>query len=96
MSAPDIVYTDLGFIIYDVLEDKDKPLVRQVYFNGADNLLEIPIDANGAFVDILPNHTLLYEQRNDGDSLKAGIYRYDPAAKTFTSLVPDADFDFGY
>ncbi|MEO8395076.1 MAG: hypothetical protein ABI700_18915 [Chloroflexota bacterium] len=92
---PNIVYTDSGFIVSDQLSD-EKRSPSWVYFNNADSLLEISTDENGSFTDMLPDHALIYEQREDSTDLATGIYRYDTESKTYTPLVPGATFQFGY
>lgn len=79
-SLPITLYTSKGFVINN----------RWVYFNGDESLLELSIDENGGFVDMLPERTLLYEQSEANDELARGIYRYDPETDTYTVLVAEA------
>jgi hypothetical protein len=86
-AYPSILYTDYGIVINS----------RWLYYNGAESPLELPFKGFGYgwVEDMLADGTLIYEQRFGGrEALPQGIYRYDPAAKTYTPLVLNATMFF--
>ncbi|MCZ2097922.1 MAG: hypothetical protein LC121_16960 [Anaerolineae bacterium] len=83
-----ILYGAYGFLIHSYGDDTNTGLAYR-YADGETTLL--PHTDVGLYFGLLPDGTIVYMLQKADESIgEPGIYRYDPAAETYTSVLPGA------
>jgi len=68
-----------------------RDVTATAYLYDSQMSLELPNRNEGTYFEILPDHMLLYMLNRDEEAVgAAGIYRYDPAQRSYTLLVEAA------
>jgi hypothetical protein len=87
-NVAQVFWLERGFIVNVYGSDA----VGTVHFDD-ETSTELPYVNSGTYFEILPDNTLLYWLGGDEQAVgEPGIYRFDPASETFTSVVEGARF----